>query len=409
MRSLYPISPRGRAHRPLYGAFRARLAQAFHVLVLALASFGVVAPQAHAYETAATAALVYDMTTGARLYEKNADEAMPPASMSKLMTLYLLFDALREGRVTPETVFTVSRKAHLMGGSKMFLREGERVAVRDLLLGIIVQSGNDACVAVAENLAGSEARFVEAMNQKAREIGLLNSTFGNATGWPHPAQRMSPADLVRLAEILITEFPEYYALFARESFTWDNIKQDNRNPLLGVIPGADGLKTGHTSEAGYGLVGSAMRGDRRIIFMITGLPSSAARAQEARRITDWAFTEFDVRALFEANETIARAEVWMGNTGRVELFSPKDIHALYPSGAQQSLSVKVVYNGPVEAPIQKGQHIADLVIDAQGMASVTHPLLAVKDVPRGGILRRVQASAIRLSVTGLNAAIEAIR
>ena len=225
-----------------------------------IASFAIcmcLTSQAWAVDTLARSAMIVDQTTGTVLLAKDADRPIPPASMSKLMTTYMLFEALRDGRVTMDTKFLVSEKATSRGGSTMFLRTGERVTVRDLIQGIIVQSGNDACITVAENIAGTEEAFAEQMTTRANEMGMTASTFGNATGWPHPNQRMSARDLVFLAKELITKFPEYYGFFSQRSFTWDGVKQDNRNPLLNLGIGADGLKTGHTNEAGYGLVGSA--------------------------------------------------------------------------------------------------------------------------------------------------------
>ena len=255
-------------------------------------SCSVVATPAFSFDTLASSAMVMDQTTGTVLMAKNADLRVPPASMSKLMTLYMLFEALRDERIAFDTEFLVSEKAAKIGGSTMFLREGERVSVRDLIQGIIVQSGNDACVTVAENLAGTETAFADQMTKRAIELGMNNSSFGNSTGWPDPLQRMSARDLVLIADLLIKDFPNYYPFFAQASFTWDGVKQNNRNPLLALGIGADGLKTGHTNEAGYGLVGSARQGNRRIIFMITGLETKAARANEAEKLANWAFGKF---------------------------------------------------------------------------------------------------------------------
>jgi len=238
---------------------------------------------AAAFDSKARALYVIDYETGVVLLEKNAQTALPPASMSKLMTLYMLFEALKDGRLGLTQTFPVSTKAWQMGGSKMFLREGDNVSIENLLRGIIVQSGNDACIVVAEGLAGSEAEFANRMTMRARQIGLENSTFANSTGWPNPDHRMSAADLVTLANLMIRDFPEYYSYFAERSFTWEGIEQENRNPLLAADIGADGLKTGHTEEAGYGLVGSAIQNERRIVFMISGLSSAAERAQETQQ------------------------------------------------------------------------------------------------------------------------------
>ncbi|MEL7117607.1 MAG: D-alanyl-D-alanine carboxypeptidase family protein, partial [Pseudomonadota bacterium] len=247
-----------------------------------------------AFETIAEAAFVYDVNTDTVLMDKQADLALPPASMSKLMTLNMLFEALRDGRVTLETRFTVSARAQAMGGSTMFLNTSDRPTVEELIKGIIVLSGNDASVAVAEGLSGTEEAFAEQMNQRAIALGMMNSTFANSHGWPHPQQRMSMRDLGILATRLITEFPEYYAYFAMTEFPWDGRAPQNRfnrNPILGLGVGADGLKTGHTREAGYGLVGSAIQGERRIVFVITGLETDTAREEESERIVNWAFRQ----------------------------------------------------------------------------------------------------------------------
>ena len=262
-------------------------------LILA-ACFAASAAQA-AFETRATAAWILDQTTGTVLLSKDAQKPLPPASMSKLMTLNMLYEALRDGRVTLDTKFSVSDKASQMGGSSMFLTPKDRPTVEDLIKGIIVQSGNDACVVVAEGLAGTEEGFARLMNERGRAIGLRNSVFANSSGWPHPNHRMSMEDLGLLASRLIREFPEYYGYFAMPTFEFDGrvpSNHRNRNPLLNLGIGADGLKTGHTSEAGYGLVGSAVQGNRRIVFVITGLDSEAARAEEAERVVAWAFRQF---------------------------------------------------------------------------------------------------------------------
>ncbi|MEM7441521.1 MAG: D-alanyl-D-alanine carboxypeptidase family protein, partial [Pseudomonadota bacterium] len=280
-------------------------------LFLALLLFGL---PAAAFDTIARAALVIDQRTGTVLLAKNADESLPPASMSKLMTLNMLFEALQDGRVSLDSKFTVSSRAAAKGGSKMFVKAGEAISVQDLIRGIIVQSGNDACIVVAENLAGSEPDFARIMTARAKKLGMTGSTFANATGWPDPNQRMSARDLVFLANRLITEFPEYYGYFAEKNFTWEGITQDNRNPILGRVQGADGLKTGHTQEAGYGLVASAKQGDRRVILMVTGLESATARAAEAERLMTWAFRQFTEERLIDAGKTVAQAEVWLGKT-----------------------------------------------------------------------------------------------
>ncbi len=349
-----------------------------------------------AFETIGKSAYVIDVNTGTVLYAKDADRPIPPASMSKLMTLNMLFEAIDVGRVTMDTEFSVSQKAHLMGGSKMFLREGERVTVKNLIQGIIVQSGNDACVVVAEGLAGSEAEFARKMTVRAQKLGMTNSTFANSTGWPDPNQRMSAKDLVLLATRLLTEFPEYYGFFSQASFTWAEITQKNRNPLLKQGIGADGLKTGHTQEAGYGLVGSAVQGDRRVTFMITGMQSSADRSTEGARVANWAFRNFLKKSLYEKDAVIGTADVWLGKTKTVGLYSPADIIALLPYDALDDYNVTIKYNGPIEAPIAKDAQIATLIVEAKGMAATKYPLYAKKAVGKAGLFARMKVSADKI-------------
>lgn len=353
--------------------------------------------QAWAFDTLARSAMIVDQTTGTVLLAKDADRPVPPASMSKLMTALMLFEALRDGRVTMDTKFLVSEKATARGGSTMFLRTGERVTVRDLIQGIIVQSGNDACITVAENIAGTEEAFAEQMTTRAVELGMTSSTFGNATGWPHPKQRMSARDLVFLANELITKFPEYYGFFSQRSFTWDGVKQDNRNPLLNLGIGADGLKTGHTNEAGYGLVGSAKQGNRRVIFMITGLDSKSARASEAEKLTNWAFRQFVSKELFKKGTKIADAKVWLGGEKTVGLVAQNNISGLFPQGSLDDVAIEVTYEGPLEAPIAAGDHVATLTVTAPTMETTKHNLVAQNNVAKGSIVTRVLASAELLS------------
>lgn len=346
-----------------------------------------------ALDTIARSALVIDQTTGTILLSKNEDMAIPPASMSKLMTLNMLFEALQDGRISLETKFSVSLKASKKGGSKMFLREGERVSVENLIKGIIVHSGNDACIVVAENLAGSEADFARIMTARALKLGMKNSTFANATGWPDPYQRMSAADLVLLANRLMTQFPEYYGFFQEHSFTWAKITQNNRNPLLQLVSGADGLKTGHTEEAGFGLVGSARQGNRRVILMITGLESAGARAREGERLMNWAFRQFTQTTLIKAQKKIVTVPIWLGQSDSVALVANTDIEALVPYAQKDDVQLKVSFNGPLNAPVQKGTEVAVLSVEIEGMATATYPLFTNADVTKSGIIKRLKVSA----------------
>ncbi|HRO15197.1 MAG TPA: D-alanyl-D-alanine carboxypeptidase family protein [Paracoccus sp. (in: a-proteobacteria)] len=352
-----------------------------------------------AFDTNARAAWVYDMATGSVLMEKNADEPLPPASMSKLMTIYMLFEALHEGRVTMDTRFPVSTKAREMKGSTMFLNERDRPTVDELIKGIIVLSGNDACVVVAEGLAGTEQAFARRMTERGKALGLTNSNFTNASGWPDPDHRMSVHDLGLLAQHLINDFPELYKNFRLEEFAYDNrapSNRHNRNPLLHLGIGADGLKTGHTQEAGYGLVGSAVQGDRRIVFVLTGLPSDKARAEEAERIVNWAYHQFTMRTLVPKGETVAHAPVWLGSASRVALTTAEGVRVLIPAGSIEGVKAEAVFQGPVEAPIKAGQRMGDLIVTIPGSVESRLPLLAAADVDRAGVVGRLQNAALRL-------------
>lgn len=349
-----------------------------------------------AFDTIATSALVLDQSSGTVLLAKNDDRPVPPASMSKLMTLNMLFEALQDGRINLDTKFTVSKKASEKGGSKMFVKQGERVSVENLIRGIIVHSGNDACIVVAENLAGSEADFARIMTARARKLDMNESTFANATGWPDPNHRMSARDLVALANRLMTQFPEYYGYFQERNFTWAKITQNNRNPLLGLGIGADGLKTGHTSEAGYGLVGTARQGDRRVILMINGIQSSSERVVEAERLMNWAFRQFAQETLIKAGKNVAEANVWLGKTTTVALEVADDISTLVPYSARDDIKMTVTYDGPIQAPITKGTELGVLNIDIPGLPSQNYPVFAATDVGAGGILKRMRVSANKL-------------
>ena len=354
--------------------------------VLTLLAFLLAALPARAFETAATAAWVYDMTTGTVLMDKNADQPLPPASMSKLMTINMLFEALKDGRVTMDTTFAVSDRAVQMtrdGGSTMMLQHEDRPTVEELIHGMIINSGNDACVVVAEGLAGTEEAFAQQMTQRGPAIGLTNSTFINASGWPAEGHRMSMRDLGILGKRLVEVFPEYYPIFGMTEYSYKDRSPDNRfnrNPLLDLGIGADGLKTGHTSEAGYGLVGSAKQGDRRIIFAITGLPSDKARAEEAERIVGWAFRQFSEKTVAKTGIRVAEAEVHLGDADTV---------GLVPALVQEKLTAEVVYNGPLIAPVAKGSAVAELIVHAPDLPDRRVPLVAEADVGKAGFLKRV--------------------
>ncbi|WP_371037763.1 D-alanyl-D-alanine carboxypeptidase family protein [Rhodosalinus sp. FB01] len=360
---------------------------------------------AQAFETEAGAAYVYDHNTGTVLLAKNADTPLPPASMSKLMTLYMFFEALRNVEsMTLETRFDVSERAMSMGGSSMFLTTTDRPTAEELIRGIVVQSGNDATVVVAEGLAGSESAFARLMNERAEMLGMTQSNFVNASGWPHPEHRMSLRDLGILTTRLIEDFPEFYTYFAEEEFEYDGrvpSNHFNRNPLLGLGVGADGLKTGHTEEAGYGLVGSAVQGDRRVTFVITGLADRTARSEESQRILNWAFRQFVARDIVEAGTVAAEADVWLGADARVGLVAGESREILVPAVAQERVEGEAVFETPVEAPIEKGQRLGELILRPEGLPETRIPLVADRDVARGGFLDRVQLAA-RLLATRLS-------
>ncbi|MBC6408706.1 MAG: D-alanyl-D-alanine carboxypeptidase [Rhodobacteraceae bacterium] len=366
--------------------------------MLAFVAAGWLVPSAvRAFETTARAAFVLDHTTGTPLLAKNPDLPLPPASMSKLMTLYLAFEAVRDGRLNLEERLPVSQHAMSYKGSTMFLNTTDRVKVIDLLRGIIVLSGNDACVVIAEALSpdGTEAGFARAMNQRARDIGLRNSTFKNSNGWPAQGQTMSMRDLVILAQHLIADFPEFYPMFAETEYTYGTRapkNNRNRNPLLTLGIGADGLKTGYTEASGYGLVGSAVRDGRRVIFALAGLGSTRERAEVSEALLNWSFRQFRQVALLEAGERVSVASVWMGAQNSVGLVVAEPLEVVLPVDADQDVAAEVVYEGPLQAPIIQGQELATLLVRPAGLPPLPVPLVAESDVAFGGLWVRVKTA-----------------
>jgi D-alanyl-D-alanine carboxypeptidase (penicillin-binding protein 5/6) len=340
-------------------------------------------------DTQARNAILVDADTGAVLLEKVPDERVPPASMSKLMTMYVVFDRIREGTLRLDQEFTVSERARSMPGSRMFLELGSRVSVENLARGVIIQSGNDACVVLAEAIAGSEERFAEIMNQVARRIGLRDSTLRNASGLPHPEHRMTARDLSVLARRLIADFPEYYRFYSERSFRWNGIDQPNRNPLLGRFAGTDGLKTGSTEEAGFGLTASAIRDGRRLILVVTGLPSMRARAEESERLMEWGFREFENVTLFRAADTVDEAPVWLGARPTVPLVGGRNVVLTLPRNWRDRLSVRVAYPAPIPAPVLRGQEIGELIVGGQGVPPMRVPLYAGADIEQLGLVDRI--------------------
>ncbi|MDD9907980.1 MAG: D-alanyl-D-alanine carboxypeptidase [Rhodospirillaceae bacterium] len=364
------------------------------VLALLISSGG-----ADAIETDAKQAIVIEFDTGAVLYHKDADSIMFPASMTKMMTAYLLFERLKNGSLSLEDTFRVSEKAWRKGGSKMFVKVGDRVSVEDLIRGIVVQSGNDATIVVAEGIGGSEAAFGDLMTEKARAIGMANSTFRNASGWPDPDHVTTARDLAILAERTIRDFPEHYHYYSELSFKYNNIKQSNRNPLLYKNMGADGLKTGHTQASGYGLTASAKRNNRRLIVVANGFSSVKARAAGSERLIDWGFRTWNNYALFEAGEKIADVPVWLGEADSVPLLIKDKLVITIPRKSRSKMKVAVSYEEPVPAPIKAGTQIATLVVTAPDTDKMEIPLYAGADVPQLGPVGRL-GEALRYLVWG---------
>ena len=363
------------------------------VLLLGICSSSL----AYSFDTKARAAYVIDQTSGTILLSKNADLPLPPASMSKLMTLYMTFEFIKAGRLSLDEKLPVSVNAANYTGSTMFLDPTDRVAVIDLIRGIIVLSGNDACAVLAEALSpdGTEAGFAKLMTKRAKQLGLKNSTFKNSNGWPANGHQMSVRDLGLLAEKLIIDFPEYYPMFAEQTYEFDgrapaNVR--NRNPLLGLGIGADGLKTGHTEEAGYGLVGSAKQDGRRIIFVLSGLNSMEDRAQEAETIVNWAFRQFVMKKFGKSGFEIAKAKVWNGKSRTVGLHLARDLDVMIPVLSSNEPSFAVEYVGPIKAPIKKGDRIAELVIKSQDLPETRHNLLAANSVSAGGFFVQIRTA-----------------
>ena len=341
-------------------------------------------------DTAAHYAVIIDYNTGATLLDKDADVAMTPSSMTKLMTAYIVYGMLKAGRLKLDQDLPVSERAWRMGGSKMFVQVGTQVKVEDLIRGMIVQSGNDACIVLAEGIAGSEEQFVELMNAKARELGLTKSTFRNPTGWPDPEHKMSARDIATLARRLIQDFPEYYRYDSEKSFKYNNIDQENRNPLVqkGL---ADGLKTGHTEEAGYGLVVSAIRNGRRVIVVLNGLTSMHQRGEESERLLEWAFREFEDVTLFTAGDVVDQAKVWLGAESSVPLVGGRDLAVTMPRNWRTKAKVTLEYESPIRAPVVRGTTLGRLMVSGEGVPDVSVPLLAGADVARLGLPGRAMA------------------
>ncbi|HWA44085.1 MAG TPA: D-alanyl-D-alanine carboxypeptidase family protein [Hypericibacter adhaerens] len=372
-------------------ALRATAVAASALLATSLLAAG--AARADTIDTTATEAYVLDYETGAVLLDKNAETRIQPASLSKLMTVYLLFEALKKGEVKLDDTFPVSKEAWALNeGSTMFVGIGDRIRVEDLIRGIVVQSGNDACLVVAEGLAGTEQAFVEKMNAKAKELGLNDSQFDNPHGLEDEKQLMTAHDVAWLAHHLIADFPEYYHYFSEKEFVFNGIKQGNRNPLLYKDPTVDGLKTGHLSISGYSVAVSAKRDGRRVIVVLIGTHSMQERSDESAKVLDWAYREFDNYTVAKAGSVLADAPVWLGQEATVPLAVGKDLLVTLPRAAHDKLTAKAVFEGPIPAPIAAGQEVGKVVISAPGMTDMEVPLVAGKEVPKLGFFGRMIAA-----------------
>ena len=340
--------------------------------------------------TTARWAFMQDFDTGATLLEKAADAEMPPSSMTKLMTIYLVYEQLKQGRMKLQDELPVSEKAWRMQGSKMFVPVGGTVTVEDLIRGVIVQSGNDAAIVLAEAIGGSEDQFVLKMNAKAKELGLTHTFFKNCTGWPDPEQHMSCRDIATLAARIIRDFPTYYHYDSEKTFRYNGIEQGNRNPMVQKGT-ADGLKTGHTDAGGYGLVASSKRNGRRLILVLNGMASMHERAEESERLMEWGFVNFEDVTLFAAGAVVSSVPVWLGVQPSVPLVADKDVMVTMPRNWRQKASVKVSYDSPLTAPVRKGADVGKLILSGEGVPNMDVPLMAASDVPRLGLPGRAMA------------------
>jgi D-alanyl-D-alanine carboxypeptidase (penicillin-binding protein 5/6) len=360
---------------------------------IALSSVVVAAPS---FETDAPIAYMTDLSSGAVLFEKNADKQIPPASMAKMMTVYVAFDLIQKGKLKLDDKFRVNEetwKKWNNQGSTMFLGVGDQVSVRELLHGIVTLSGNDACVVLAEGIAGTEPAFVGLMNKRAKELGMSKSRFGNSNGWPDEGVTMVTArDLAKLGSATVNNFPKLYdAFYGQDAFEWNGITQSNRNPLMGKVAGADGLKTGHTEEAGYGFTGSAEQKGRRLVSVLAGLDSYGGRIEESVKFMNWGFNAWEPKKLFDKGAKIQNAEVQLGDSSTVSLVAAKDLFATIPKASDGKISMKVTYNGPIKAPIVKGQPIATLIVTTADAGQQSVPLVAGEDVGEAGFFDRLWA------------------
>lgn len=353
---------------------------------------------AEAYETAARNAILVDFDTGEYLFEKNITEPVPPASMSKLMTVYILMNKIKDGSIKLDDTFSVSENAWrkggaATGGSTMFLSIGDNVSVENIIKGIVIQSGNDACIVVAENISGTEEEFAELMNKTAQELGMKNSSFANSTGLPHPDQKMSMEDLAILSREIIKEFPDLYHYFKEKEFTYNNIKQGNRNPLLYTMEGADGLKTGHTEEAGFCLAASAIKDNRRLIEVMSGMTSNKERSEESERLMSWGFREFKNYKMFTKGQAVATSKVWYGKENTVDLTVADDVIKTIHTDKVNEVKATAEFDEPIKAPLKAGDKVGTLKIEIEGQNPLEIPLVVAKDVEKVGLWGRFWANA----------------
>lgn len=344
--------------------------------------------QAEEFITRAKQAIMVDFETGDVLFQKNAQKQMPTSSMSKVMTAYMVLDALDKGEIKLDDTFTVSEKAWKKGGSKMFVEVGKNVSIEDLLRGVIIQSGNDATIVLAEGMSGSEKTFAAEMTEKAQELGMNNSNFVNASGWPDPLHYSTAEDLALLGTHLIENFPDHYHYYAEKEFTYNDITQRNRNPLLYRNLGADGIKTGHTEAGGYGLMGSGEYRGRRVIFVINGLPSERARAEEGAKILEYGLRSFENRVVFERGAKVSSLEVAFGKSDRVALALQDDLQLTLPRGEKGDIDFEIKAQTPIKAPILQGDEIGTLVISVNNQGTKSYPVYALESVDKKGFIGR---------------------
>ncbi|MEH6700478.1 D-alanyl-D-alanine carboxypeptidase family protein [Parasphingorhabdus sp.] len=368
----------------------------FLLASLPLIAFSSVVIAAPSFDTKAPIAYMTDLSSGAVLYQKNADKQIPPASMAKMMTVYVAFDLIGKGKLKLDDKFRVNEatwKKWNNQGSTMFLAVGSEVTVSDLLHGIVTLSGNDACVVLAEGIAGSEEAFVGLMNKRAKELGMSKSRFGNSNGWPDEGRTMVTArDLAALGSATVNNFPKLYDdFYGQDEFAWNGIMQTNRNPLMGKVAGSDGLKTGHTEEAGYGFTGSAEQKGRRLVSVLAGLDSYGGRVEESVKFMNWGFNAWEPKKLFDKGTKVQSAEVQLGDSSTVSLVAAKDLYATLPKGSDGKISMKVAYDGPIKAPIVKGQSIATLIVTSEDAGQQRVPLVAGEDIDEAGFFDRVWA------------------